>query len=480
VLRYGHTRHRPKSGIRRIALAALGGAQFIVILDSTIVNVALPSISDQLDLSQSNVSWVFNAYTLLFAGCLLLGGRLTDHFGSRRLFLGGISLFTLASLSAAVAPNAVALIAARGLQGLGAAMVFPSSLSLLSNLYPDGMARNRAIAIATATSMGGIPAGLILGGVLVEYVGWSAIFLINIPLGLALLGMSHRAIPRGRSLNQREYDVLGAVLATVGLSLVTWTFIHASEHGWTSRPTLALGGTSAITLACFAWREWRGTAHPLVPTRIFTNQRLRRAVLIGITGGIQIYAPTYYVSFHLQEVLGYGALQAGLAFLPYGLMLIVADHMASFALTRFGFKVVMVIGLILVALGLFILANANVSDGYEPVLISFLLLGAGLGPFFVAVNVMALSEVSPSDTGVAAGVVTTATQVGGALGLAALVTAYNVGTGNSRVALASSVFDGVRTAYAVAVIFAFLALVLAVTTVSGEDSRAHARRARAG
>src|SRR3954471_3336506 len=307
-----------------LALALLAATQFVIVLDASIVNVGLPSIGRALDFSQDDLSWVVNAYTLTFGGFLLLGGRLADLLGRRRVFIGGLVLFSLASLGGGLAQSDVWLIVARATQGLGAAIISPAALSLVTTMFAEGAERNRALGVWGAVAGSGGAAGVLLGGVLTQYAGWEWVLFVNVPIGMAVAALAPRLLPESRdSERERVFDATGAVTVTGGLALLVYTLVDANNAGWASTQTLVLGAVSLALLGAFLVVE-RRTSHPLMPFSIFRLRTLRGADIVGLLIGMALFAMFFFLSLYMQQVLGYDALKAGLAYLPLALNIIVS------------------------------------------------------------------------------------------------------------------------------------------------------------
>jgi EmrB/QacA subfamily drug resistance transporter len=470
-----------------LALALLAAAQFVVVLDASIVNVALPSIGRDLQFSQSDLSWVVNAYVLVFGGFLLLGGRLADLLGRRRLFMGGLVLFALASLAGGLATSPGTLIAARAVQGLGAALLSPAALSLLTVMFAEGAERNRAMGVWGAVAGSGGAAGVLLGGLLTEYAGWEWVLFVNVPVGIAAALLAPRLLPESRTDGPRRFDVAGAVTVTAGLSLLVYTLVDANDAGWTSGQTLGLGAASLALLAAFVLIELRSSA-PLVSFSIFRMRTLSVTNGVAVLVAAALFAMFFFVSLYMQQVLGYDALKAGLAYLPLAVGIIVSAGMASQLVTRIGFKPVFVTGLVLTAAGLIWFSQVSVDGSYVwDILFPSLLSAVGLGFAFVSMTIAAVAGVSPQQAGLASGLINTSQQVGGALGLAILASVATSRTesvmtdaGGAPSALKGALTEGFQSAFMVGAGFAVLAAILAAVLISSRASREQAEAARAG
>jgi EmrB/QacA subfamily drug resistance transporter len=468
-----------------LALALLALTQFVIVLDASIVNVALPSIGRALDFSQNNLSWVVNAYTLTFGGFLLLGGRLADLLGRRRVFIGGLVLFSLASLGGGLAQSDVWLIVARGVQGLGAAIISPAALSLVTTMFAEGAERNRALGVWGAVAGSGGAAGVLLGGVLTQYAGWEWVLFVNVPIGIAAAALAPRLLPESRDSGRaRVFDLAGATTVTAGLALLVYTLVDTNNAGWTSTQTLGLGAVALVLLAAFVAIESR-TSHPLMPFSIFRLRTLRGADIVGLLIGMSLFAMFFFLSLYMQQVLGYDALKTGFAYLPLALNIIVSAGVASQLVTRVGFKPTLIVGLVLIAIGLVWFAQVSPTGGYvSDVLFPSLVTAWGLGLAFVPVTIAAVTGTRPDEAGLASGLINTAQQVGGALGLAILAAVANArtdnvvasGVHNAKLALT----EGFQDAFLVGAGFAILAAVLAAVMISSRDSREHAEAAQRG
>src|SRR5687768_9254215 len=408
---------------RWIALALLCMAQFVVVLDASIVNVALPSIGEGLNFSQDNLTWVVNAYVLTFGGFLLLGGRMADLLGRRRVFISGLVLVGVASLFAGFAANEGQLIAARAAQGLGAAIISPSALSIITNLFTEGSERNRALGIWGAVAGSGGAAGVLLGGILTEWAGWEWVLFVNVPIGIAAAMVAPRLLQESRDESSPSFDIAGAVSVTAGLALLVYTLVDANNAGWGSAQTLALGALSVVLLAAFVFIE-RRRRYPLVPFSIFRLRTLRGANVIGLLLGMALFAMFFFISLYMQQVMGYEPLKAGLAYLPLAGLIIISAGGASQLVAKFGFKPVLVAGMVLIAGGLFWFSHVSAPGGtyVGDVLFPSMLAAVGLGLAFVPVTIAAVTGTKPSEAGLASGLINTSQQVGGALGLAVLAT----------------------------------------------------------
>src|SRR5258705_3746792 len=403
-----------------LALALLAAAQFVVVLDASIVNVALPSIGSALNFSQDNLSWVVNASPLFFGGFLLLGGRLADRLGRRRMFIAGMVLFSVASLAGGLAQSELWLIIARSVQGLGAALVSPAALSIVTTTFTDGAERNKALGVWRAVAGSGGAAGVLLGGVLTKYAGWEWVLFVNVPIGVAAALIAPRLLRESRDASARSFDVGGAVSVTAGLALLVYTLVNANKAGWGSTETIVLGPVSVALLAIFVAIELRN-AQPLVPFSIFRLQTLRGSNIVALLIGMSLFSMFFFISLYLQQVLGYDALKAGFAYLPLAVSIIISAGVASQAVTRIGFKPTLITRMVLITVALLWFSQVSAGGSYlSDVLFPSLLAAVGLGFAFVSVTIGAVAGTKPQDAGLASGLINTSQQVGGALGLAIL------------------------------------------------------------
>jgi len=467
-----------------LALALLAAAQFVVVLDASIVNVALPSIGRELQFSSEDLSWVVNAYTLTFGGFLLLGGRMADLLGRRRLFLSGLILFALASLAGGFASNAEQLVAARAVQGLGAALLSPAALSLVTVIFAEGAERNKALGVWGAVAGSGGAVGVLAGGMLTEWAGWEWVLFVNVPIALAAAVAAPRLLPESRNAGARHFDVAGAVSVTAGLSLLVYALVDAESAGWGSTQTIGLLAIAIALIGAFVAIE-RTTRAPLVPfPGIFRIRTISGINLTALFIAMALFSMFFFVSLYMQYVLGYDALEAGLAYLPLAVGIIVSAGVASALTTRFGFKPVLIAGLLLTAGGLVWFSQVSASGGYvSDVLFPSLLAAVGLGFAFVPMTVAAVSGVEPHEAGLASGLINTSQQVGGALGLAILATVANGRTADVTAAgeaLPIALTEGFQRAFTVGAGFAVLGALLALVLISGRASREHREAAQRG
>jgi EmrB/QacA subfamily drug resistance transporter len=445
-------------------LILLGLAQFMVILDITVVNVALPSIQEDLEFPEGDLQWVITAYVLFTGGLLMLGGRASDLFGRRRVFLAGLTIFTLASLASGLAPSPEALIGARAVQGLGAAMLTPGALAIVTTTY-EGSQRNAALAAWSALGSAGAAAGVVLGGVLTSGLGWEWVFFINVPIGIATAIGVFQVVPGPRpTAVGRRLDVIGAVSAVAGLVLLVYGIEGANEHGWGSARTVFLLLASAALLATFILVE-RHVREPILPPSTWRNRPLVSGVgLILVVTGLLV-AVFFLNTIYLQDILDWSALETGLAFLPLVVVIGVATNVAKNLIPRIGSRNLAALGLLLIAGGatLLVAAPDEASYGTE-ILPGFIVLGFGTGLVFPAAAIAAMSEVGEEGAGLASGLITTGHELGAAFGAAAI----------SAIATAASTFvagyaDGFAAVAAAAAVVAIIALVATPTVRPGTE-----------
>jgi EmrB/QacA subfamily drug resistance transporter len=469
---------------RWTALILLCAAQFIVVLDASIVNVALPSIGRGLHFSEQDLPWVVNAYVIAFGGFLLLGGRAADLLGRRRVFMAGLVVVAVASLAAGFAATQGQLIAARAAQGLGAAIISPSALSIVTNLFEDGAERNKALGAwgAVAGSAGAV--GVLLGGILTEGLGWEWVLWVNVPVSLIALALTRGLIPESRTQSStRHFDAAGAVTVTAGLSVLAYALLDASSAGWGSDKIIALLALSVALIGAFVAIERRSQA-PLVPFRIFRLRTLTGANVVGILLGASLFSMFFFISLYMQQVLGYSPIHAGLSYLPLALMIIIAAGLGGQLVTRFGFKPILAAGMLCVALGLAWFSRISADGSFlADILGPSLLAAIGLGLGFVTSTIAAVSGVEAQEQGLASGLINTSQQIGGALGLAVLSTiattrthdALNAGGTTPHNALT----DGFQSAFLGGAIIAALGFIATLTLIRTRDSKAHVEMSRA-
>jgi len=436
-------------------LAVCCAAQFMVVLDISIVNVALPAMRVGLGLSQSGQQWVVNAYTLTFAGLLLLGGRAADLLGRRRVFIAGLGAFTACSLVGGLAQSGAWLIAARAAQGAGGAVLAPATLSLLTTRFVDPAERRRALGAWSATAAGGAAIGVLLGGVLTDLAGWRSVLFVNVPIGVLLIAGALAALPKSPATTERRrLDIAGAFTATAGLSALVYGVVNTSDHPWGSAGTVAGLAAGAALLVLFVAIEGRFARDPLMPLAIFRLRSLSVANGIAMTAGVGLFGMYFFLSLYLQEVNRYSPLKAGLAFLPSGLALFAGALAAARLVARIGARCQLGAGLVVAAAGLLWMSGASAGSGYfSHVLGPAVLVGAGFGLSFVPMTMAAMAGVPARDAGLASGILNTSRQVGGAVGLAVLATiaaSASQGHGAAPTALAVSLTTGYDRAFLVA------------------------------
>ena len=408
---------------RWFALALIVAAQFMVVLDVAIVNVALPSIKTDLNFSQENLQWVVTSYAILFGGFLLLGGRLADLLGRRRLFVAGVIIFTVSSLLDGLAWSEGSLIAFRSLQGLGAALLSPAALSILTTMFAEGRERNLALGIWGAASGSGAAAGVLLGGALTSAFNWSWIFFINVPAGVIVLALTPVLLRESRAnLDQRGFDVAGALSITSGLMVLVYALTRATQHGWATAETIGLLAASAALIVGFVVIELRSKA-PLLPMRIFRLRTLTASNLSGLLLSGALFSQFFLLTLYMQQVLHYSALQTGVAYIALTLSVIVFSGVAQAAATRVGIRTVLPAGMMLAAGALILYAQLPVHGHYFwDLLPAFLLSGLGLAFAFVPMSIGGLTGVQGNEAGVASGLINTSQQIGGAIGVAVATT----------------------------------------------------------
>jgi EmrB/QacA subfamily drug resistance transporter len=408
---------------RWVALAVIVTAQFMVVLDVAIVNVALPTIKTDLHFSQESLQWVVTAYSILFGGVLLLGGRMADLLGRRRMFMSGLALFTVSSLLDGFAWSEGSLIAFRSVQGLGAALLSPAALSILTTTFEEGRDRNLALGIWGAVSGSGGAAGVLLGGALTSSLTWSWIFFINVPVGAVVLVLAMRLVAESRAaVDHRHFDVPGAATITGGLMLLVYAMTRAVQHGWGSTETVLLLVVAATLIVGFVVIELRSHA-PLLPMRMFRLRTLSGSNLAGLLLGGALFSQFFLLTLYMQQVLHYSALQTGVAYIALTLAIIVFANVSQVLASRIGIRRLLPLGLVLAAAGLVLYARLPVEGHYFWDLFPpFVLSGIGMAFAFIPMTIGALAGVKPADAGIASGLITTSQQVGGAIGVAVATT----------------------------------------------------------
>jgi len=466
---------------RWIALVVLCVGVLMIVLDVTVVNVALPSIQDDLGFSQSSLAWVVNAYLIAFGGLLLLAGRLGDLVSRRGVFLAGLAVFTVASLACGLAQSQEMLVAARFVQGLGGAMTSAVILGMIVTMFPEPAEQAKAIGVYGFVASGGGSVGLLVGGVLTQSINWHWIFFVNIPIAIVTAVLAMRLIEKDKGIGfGGGTDVLGAVLVTSALMLAVYTIVDpAAKDGWGASSTLALGAASLVLLAAFLVRE-ATAANPLIPLRIFRSRNISGANVIQVVSVAGMFGMFFMGALYLQNVLGYDALQTGVAFLPATLIMGALSLGYSHKLVmRFGAKATLVPGLGLIAVALLVFTLAPVDGQYAVhVLPVMVLLGVGAGVAFPALMTLAMSGATPSDAGLASGLVNTTAQVGGALGLAVLATLATTRTGELGAAgepLKAALNGGYHLAFTIGALLTAAAIVVGIVVLQSdrEIGRAH-------
>jgi EmrB/QacA subfamily drug resistance transporter len=458
-----------------LILILLALAQFMVVLDISIVNVMLPTVERVFHLTQSNLQWIITAYTLAFGGFLLLGGRAADLFGRRRVFLTGVSVFALVSLLDGLSQSGGMLIVLRGLQGLSGAFMSPAALSIILVTYKEGHERNLALSVWGAVAAGGAAIGVLLGGIITQYLGWRWNFFINVPIGIFVFFMARRLVPKHESEETHSnLDLPGAVSITAALMLLVYALVKAPANGWTSHTTLTFFVISAMLLAFFIINEKRA-AHPLVPFSIFKIRNVTGANLIQMTLAASLFSVFFFTTLYVQNVLGYSAVRTGFSFLVLPIVIAITASIAPNLIKRIGYKPIIVIAPLFTATGLFLLAHVPVDGKYFTNLLpGFVIMAFGLGFTFVSVLVAATSGVAGHLSGLASGLVNTAQQVGGSLGLAVLSavaissTTHFLHTGHTTLA---ATVHGYQSGYYTAVGFALAASVLALFVLKQPKNR---------
>ncbi|MGI8572231.1 MAG: MFS transporter [Solirubrobacteraceae bacterium] len=471
---------------KNLALILLAMTQFVIVIDAAIVNVALPSIGSHLHFARTDLSWVVNAYTLTFGGFLLLGGRLADLLGRRRMFMLGLGLFSIASLAGGLAQSEGWLIAARAVQGLGGAIVSPAALSIITTTFSEGAERNRALGIWGAVAGAGGAAGVLLGGILTSGLSWRWVLFVNVPIGIIAALLAPRTLVESRADDGTStFDVPGAVTVTAGLALLIYAVVDTVNIGWGSTATLLRLAGAAVLLLAFLAIELR-QQHPLMPFSIFRLRTLRGANIVGLLIGMSLFSMFFFISLYLQNVLHYSPIKTGISYLPLAIGIILSAGAASQLVTRVGFKPPLIAGLLLVAGALLWFSQVPATGGSfaADILGPSLLAAFGLGFAFVPVTIAAVTGTEPSEAGLASGLINTSQQVGGALGLAILATVANsrtqslfhTGVHSASVALTK----GFDRAFLVGAGFAIVGAILAAVMISSRDSREHSKAARAG
>jgi EmrB/QacA subfamily drug resistance transporter len=468
---------------RWYALYVLCAASLMIVLDATIVNVALPSIREDLGFTESSLAWVVNAYLLTYGGFLLLGGRLGDLLGQRRLFLAGIVLFTAASLVCGLSETQWMLVGARAVQGIGGATASAVSLGLMMNLFTSAGDRAKAMGVFGFVAAGGGSIGVLLGGVLTDLLSWHWIFLVNVPIGALVCVLALRLLPADEQVRKGRVDVVGAITVTAALMIAVYAIVNGNGAGWTSAQTLGLLAGAAVLLGAFVLIESR-VESPLVPLRFFRHRNVTIANVIGVLWAAAMFAWFFLSALYLQLVLGYSPLQVGLSFLPANLIMgAFALGLSAKIVMKFGLRAPIAIGLSLAALGLLLFVRAPVEGNFVvDVLPSMILLGLGAGLAFNPVLLAAMSDVEPTESGLASGIVNTSFMMGGALGLAVLASVAASRTHSleaSGEAHLSALAGGYHVAFLVGMFFALIAAALGATLLRSTALQPHGEPAAA-
>ncbi len=455
-----------------LALGLLSAVQFMVVLDIAIVNVALPSIQVDLGFSQENLQWVISAYALVFGGFLLLGGRAADLLGRRRIFLAGTIVFTISSLLAGLAWSEASLIGARAFQGLGAAVITPAALSILSTTFVEGRERNIALGVWGAVGGFGAAAGVLMGGVLTDALSWEWIFFVNIPVGLTALVLAPILLKESRDASVKSFDALGAVLVTSGLSSLVYAITQAATDGWLAGKTVGFFTASVALLAGFVAWEVRHP-EPLMRFGILRTKTVSGANVAGFILGTATFSLFLMLTLYMQQVLGYSPMKTGIAYLAVAGTAIFTSAIAAQLVTRIGVKPVLVVGMTSLTAGLVYFTQVSVGGSYlADLLPGFLLIAVGLGFSFVPISIAALAGIQPAEAGLASGLINTSQQIGGALGIAALSTIATSRTDDAIAGgstQAAALVTGFHGAFVAGVILAAIGIVAALTLIRRDE-----------
>lgn len=456
-------------------------AQLMVVIDVSIVNVALPSMQTALHFSTQNLQWVVNAYTLVFAGFLLLGGRAADLLGRRALLIGGLLLFTAGSLACGLAQSSGVLIGARAMQGLGGAIISPAALSILTVTFPEGQERNRALGVWGAVAGGGIALGVILGGILSQGPGWRWVFFVNLPIGLLAAAVAPRLLAESRDEDRsRSYDVLGALTVTAGLVLLVYAMVNTNQYGWGSFQTIGGLVGAAVLLLAFVTIETSFATQPLMPLRIFRSRTLSGANVVALLVGLTLFSVFFFLTLYMQQVLRFSPIQAGFAYVPFTVGIIVSSALGAVLVGRFGVKWLLMAGLLVMSAGLFLLTRLPDHGSYATnILPAFIVTALGAGMVFLPMTNAAVSGADADDAGLASALLNTSQQVGGAVGLALLSTiatsfTTSVLASNPHAGLPHALVAGFTRGFGVAAVFALAAAIVAMLTISRDVGRVDA------
>jgi EmrB/QacA subfamily drug resistance transporter len=455
-----------------LALTVIASAQLMVVLDATIVNIALPHIKGALHFSPTGLSWVLNAYTLVFGGLLLLGGRAGDLFGRRRMFIVGVLVFALASLAGGFAWNEGWLLAMRALQGVGGAIASPTALALITTTFPEGPARNKAFGVYAAVSGAGAAIGLIMGGVLVQWLSWRWVLFVNAPIGVAIAIATPIVIAESGRTKGR-FALADALTSTVGMAALVYGFINAANplHGWSDRTTVVSFVVAGVLLSSFVVIEARSSS-PLLPLRLFENRTRVGAYVVMLITGAAVFAMFYFLTQYVQTVIGFSPLKAGFAFLPVSATIVVVAQIASRLVGRLEPRLLISTGAVLAGLGLYVLSSLGVHSSYVThVLPALLLIASGMGCVFVPITLAAVAGVARGDSGIASAMLNVGQQVGGTIGLSALVTIFGHAAGNEAARLHQNPYapapftHGADAAFHAGAVFMAVAVVAAILLI---------------
>jgi EmrB/QacA subfamily drug resistance transporter len=458
-----------------LALALLSVVQFMLVLDIAIVNVALPSIKVDLGFSRENLQWVISAYALVFGGFLLLGGRAADLLGRRRLFMGGLVVFTGASLLAALAWNEPSLIGARALQGFGAAIIAPAALSILMTTFAEGKERNIALGVWGAVGGFGAAAGVLLGGIFTDLLSWEWIFFLNLPVGVAAFALAPVLLGESRDARTQGFDALGAVLVTGGLSTAVFGITQANSWGWSSGRTIGVFAAAAALLLGFVVRETRAK-HPLMSFSIFRIKTVAGANIAGFILGTALFSMFLMLTLYMQQVLGYTPLETGVAYLAVAGTAVIWANVAAVAVNHVGVKPALILGMSLLTVGLLYFTQVSVNGSYWADLFpGFLILGLAIPFAFVPLTIAALAGTKPQEAGLASGLINTTQQIGGAVGIALLSTIAVTTTEDAApgTAVPVALTDGFVNAFWAGAAIAFVGVLVSIFMVRGRDLQAH-------
>lgn len=454
-----------------LALAVLAAAQFMVVLDATIVNVALPAIKESLNFrADSDLQWVVTAYALAFGGFLLLGGRLADLFGRRRMFMAGIVVFAVASLAAGLAQDPTQLIVFRALQGIGGALLSPAALSLVLTIFKEGPERNKALGVWSMVAAGGGAVGLLLGGVLTQYVDWRWVFFINMPIAAIVMFAALRQVPASLPREHEAVDYVGAVTITSSLMTLVYALAKAAENGWTATSTIVALTTSVALMAIFIYNELH-VKHPLIKLSIFRRRNVTGGNIIQLLMPAAMFGLFFYLSIYLQQILGYSPTHTGIANIPFTLTIMIVAGVLSSRIARLNPKKILIIGPLLAAAGLLYFSRLPVEANYFiDILPGIILMAAGMAMVFVTTTVATTSGIEQHESGLVSGLLNTGQQVGGAIGLAVLTVVSSAVTkselalaGGNPAATAPALVAGFQRGFLVAALFALAASIVAAT-----------------